>query len=117
MTLNLMAINFFIIPGPQRVQSGHHIMHIYMAYLDKNALVKCPNKPAVIHLLFGSIEGPPSQNVSIFLIPTNHPSDSIYFFLIILSAKTQNIQKSLLTKVYLIPNYMHQMLEKNIVSP
>ena len=83
MTLNLMASGFFKIPGPQWAQSGLHIMQTYIWPILKKKRYKNVHISHLficgiwmIYLLFGNMEGPSSQNVSIFLIPTNHPSDS-----------------------------------------
>ena len=112
MTLNLMVSGFFKIPGPQWVQSGHHIMQISICIwpilkkkCEKNVHIHIGLSHLficgiwMIYLLFDIMEGPPSsQNLSIFLIPTNHPSDSRpqsmkipYTFWTLPSTKTQNI--------------------------
>ena len=60
-----------------------HYADIYLAYFEDKNVKKNVHISHLficgiwmIYLLFGIMEGPPSQDLSIFLIPTNHPADS-----------------------------------------
>ena len=67
-----------------------HYADIYMDYFEQKALEKCPHKPFIYLRYLDDIfiiwhHGDPlwsrnfeetTQNLWIFLIPTNHPSDS-----------------------------------------
>ena len=110
--------------------SGHHIMHIYMAYFEEKALEKCPHKLFIYQRYLDDIfiiwhHGRTAFSECIDIFNSHQPPirfkatihENSIDCLDTTIYKDPKYQNSLLTKVYFKPTDIHQLLDNTSFHP